>query len=59
MKPARDIQKDLNFECFKACDYSWSGYQHLEEISKNDALSFELTRQSNWVGGYLVRKGIN
>ncbi len=56
MKPHED-NKSVDFETFKAEDYSYGGYQTLREITLNEALNLGLTRQENWVNNYLRLKG--
>lgn len=47
------IRKDVDFESFKASDYSFEGYQTLEEIDEGTAKRKVLTRQVNWIQRYL------
>lgn len=55
MRPAID-ERIVDFESFKATDYSWKGYQGLQEIDSETAKSTNLTRQRNWVSGYVSNK---
>lgn len=54
MKPAR-IDEKRDFNTFKAEDYKWGGYQTIVEIDEAKAKSTMLTRQPNWISGYLSR----
>ena len=53
----------LDFNTFEAKDFFFGGeehgsaYQPIREVSYRDAISFELTRQSNWVNNYLIGRG--
>jgi hypothetical protein len=57
MKPSK-IVKSFNYDSFKSSDYSYEGYQHLEEISYEIAASKSLTQQSNWINNYLRSKDL-
>ena len=57
MRSATD-RRQVDFESFNASDYSWSGYQHLRECTREEAIQQPLTRQRNWVLGYLKRIGM-
>jgi hypothetical protein len=52
MKPAR-VQKNFDFDTFKAEDYEWDGYQTIVEIDESSAKSKMLKSQSNWISRYL------
>lgn len=52
MRPA-NVGLEYNFETFTTSDFSWGGYQPIEEISKEQALKERLTFQSNWIAKYL------
>lgn len=52
MRPAI-IDESVNFETFKASDYSFGGYQTMVEIDEATAKSKTLTRQPNWIQRYL------
>ena len=58
MQPHED-NENVDFETFKAEDYSYGGYQTLKEITLNEALNVSLTRQVNWVSAYLRLKQVN
>ncbi len=51
-KPA-NVDLNFDFSKFKAHEYQWGGYQSIVEIDESTAKSIELTRQSNWISGYL------
>ena len=53
------INKRFDFATFKESDYSYGGYQHLKEISKEEALRVTLTRQANWIARYLRERGLD
>ena len=57
MNPATII-KQFDYEKFEPKDFSYKGYQHLEEISYEVAASKSLTQQSNWINNYLKSKGL-
>ena len=57
MRPATD-QKTVDYSSFSQEDYSFGGYQSLREVSKSEASSAILKKQSNWVDNYLKRKGV-
>jgi hypothetical protein len=52
MHPAT-INKQFDFETFSTNDYSYKGYQNIIEIDRATALQKSLTRQANWIQGYL------
>ena len=52
MQPTTDSQS-VNYNTFKASDYSYEGYQGLKEIDYQTAISKTLTRQPNWVESYI------
>jgi len=52
MHPAT-INKQFDFETFSTNDYSYKGYQNIIEIDRVTALQKSLTRQANWIQGYL------
>ncbi|WP_282037875.1 hypothetical protein [Saccharicrinis aurantiacus] len=52
MNPAK-VDLKFDYANFKAEDYLWSGYQSIVEIDEQKAISIPLTRQANWVKGYL------
>jgi hypothetical protein len=54
MKPAR-VDLKFDFNTFKSEDYKWSGYQTIIEIDEATAKNKTLTRQMNWINGYLSR----
>lgn len=54
MNPAR-IDLKFDFNTFKAEDYKWASYQTIVEIDEAKAKSTMLTRQPNWISGYLSR----
>ena len=54
MVPTR-IVKQFDFDSFKESDYQFEGYQTIREISREDALNVNLTRQMNWIWSYLNR----
>ncbi len=47
------IHKKVDFDTFKASDYSYEGYQKMEEIDEATAKSKTLKMQSNWIARYL------
>lgn len=57
MKPSKIIES-VNYLDFKPSDYSYAGYQHLEEISYEKAVETKLTSQPNWISDYLKNKGL-
>ncbi len=57
MKPAT-INKTVDFTNFTASDYSFGGYQTMEEISYDKARTAYLKQQQNWVDRYLTTKGL-
>lgn len=52
MKPAT-VQKNFDFETFKAEDYTWGGYQTIVEIDESTAKNKTLKRQPNWITRYV------
>ena len=52
MKPAID-QCSVDYNSFKAEDYSFEGYQHLREVTFSELEKAKLTRQENWVLDYV------
>jgi hypothetical protein len=54
MKPAR-VDLKFDFDNFKAEDYKWGGYQTIVEVDEAKAKSTMLTRQPNWISGYLSK----
>jgi hypothetical protein len=54
MSPAT-IRKKVDFENFKASDYSYQGYQKMEEIDEVTAKNKVLKSQTNWIARYLNR----
>jgi len=53
------FKETFNFNTFKENTYKWSGYQSLKEITKEEALSYRLTKQVNWIEKYLKEKGVH
>ncbi len=49
-------KQQFDFETFKASDYSFEGYQDLKEIDYDTAIHIGLTRQANWIEGYLQKR---
>ncbi|MCU4177316.1 hypothetical protein [Carboxylicivirga sp. N1Y90] len=47
------INETFDFKSFKAEDYTWGGYQSIVEIDESTAKKKVLTRQPNWISGYL------
>ncbi len=56
-KPAR-VERTFDDAGFKASDYSYGGYQTLEEISYDTAKESYLKQQQNWIDNYLSSKGL-
>lgn len=52
-------REGFEFHSFEASDFSFGadehghGYQPIREVTREQAHSFQLTRQTNWVAGYL------
>ncbi len=57
MRPVTD-RRTVDYSSFAQEDYSFGEYQSLREVSKSEASSAILTKQSNWVNNYLKRKGV-
>lgn len=57
MKPAT-VNKKVNYQTFQATDYSYGQYQHMNEISYDEARRKGLTQQQNWIDRYLSRQGL-
>lgn len=57
-------REGIDFTSFHASDFSFSEdehghcYQPLREATREQAEAFSLTRQTNWIAGYLARIGI-
>ena len=47
------VEKQFDFETFKASDYVWGGYQYMTEITQEEAEGKVLRCQSNWIDNYL------
>lgn len=64
MKPTKFIKNEIDFYKFKASDYSFGenehghAYQTIREVSHNEASSFQLLSQINWVNRYLKDVGV-
>ena len=65
MKPTKFKKTDLDFVSFVPADFSFgeeehgNAYQSLREVTYEEAVSFKLVRQENWVSGYLESLGIH
>lgn len=61
MKPTSFKKTGLNFISFTSDDFSFgadehgNAYQSLREVTYEEAVSFKLVRQENWVNSYLAR----
>ncbi len=47
------VEKQFDFESFKATDYVWGGYQYMTEIKQEEAVEKILKCQANWITSYL------
>ena len=47
------VEKQVDFESFKASDYVWGGYQYMTEITQEEAIGKLLKCQANWITSYL------
>ena len=47
------VEKQFDFETFKASDYVWGGYQYMTEITQEEAVGKVLECQANWITRYL------
>jgi hypothetical protein len=52
-----DFNESVNFTKFNPSEYLFQGYQPITEITRQQALSAELTLQTNWVQEYLEKIG--
>jgi len=57
-------KEGLDFELFKPSDFSFGekehgkGYQHLREVSYQEAINFQLVNQTNWIERYMSEIGL-
>ena len=49
------VEKQFDFESFKATDYVWGGYQYMTEINQEEVVEKLLKCQANWITSYLNR----
>ena len=49
------VDENFDFNTFDPSTYKWGGYQEIVEINLEKAKSTQLTRQSNWIEGYLIK----
>ncbi len=47
------VERQFDFETFKASDYVWGGYQTMTEITQEEAVKKRLNSQANWITRYL------
>jgi hypothetical protein len=47
------VERQFDFETFKASDYVWGGYQYMTEITQEEAEGKQLNCQANWITRYL------
>ena len=52
MKPTI-IEEIFDFSLFEESNYKFEDYQPIQEITFEEAISFELEQQENWVLKYL------
>ena len=52
------VEEQFDFFLFNESDYIFGGYQSIKEISKDEALSFELIEQENWVKRFLLKNNL-
>jgi hypothetical protein len=58
MKPD-SVRLSFEFNTFKSSDYTWGGYQSIEEITYNQAINKTLRNQDNWIADYVILNNID